>query len=246
MKAANGPAPALKAAVDEAQRFFVAGDDEALAAVLHPIMDGIDPQTSDADPVLAHAALLLLNQPGDMPFDRMMAWASYAHTTLTECDDYDHQVAAWSAGIWAVLLRESGRHDQALAVLRDLLTTLHGAGDEQLLLLARSEIAETLHYAGNCTEAIHEITEAWTTWQRTHSDNTGLGLDLIRVYITLLLGCQRTKDARTMIAVAATLFGPGEVFTNAIAAQLITRAATHAMTCAADTTVLDGAGTGPR
>src|SRR5688500_12216226 len=111
MKAANGSTPALKAAVDEAQRLFVAGDDDALAAVLHPVMDGMDPQTSDADPVLAHAALLLLTQAGDMPLDRMTAWARYAHTTLTGCDDYDHQVAAWGAGIWAVLLRGSGRHD---------------------------------------------------------------------------------------------------------------------------------------
>lgn len=113
-----------------------------------------------------------------------------------------HPIVAEATELLALVLYNCGRDAEANAVRRDLIQLHLDCGDIDAHLIARMDLAEQLHDAGRCDDAVRQATAAWQQWQRRpHSGAPETALMVLRL-TTMLLACRRTDEALDVVGTA--------------------------------------------
>lgn len=220
---------ATAAMVIAAEQHASAGDYPTAAALVERVLAGIDPDTAAADPLLVRAGLIFL-EVADVPAQKLMGWGQYAFTAAPQLADDDLDLASTSAYSWAVLLRTVGRYDESIDVFRQLLAAT-ARSDAPVVWYARAGLAESLHAAGRCTEAVRDIADIWQDWQACRPGEELIGTDLLGVHAAILLGCGLVDRTRSLLVHAGTLLPTVNLRDFCIGAFVTRQAANHEPAC---------------
>lgn len=190
--------PGLPAAVQRAVRLAAAGQHDAAAALLSCHLDPLDIDWLPADATLAAAYLLyatLITDGRQLPAAQ---YAAYASRHLYARDDARLRHALRILGL---VLHQHALTDEAIAVRRELLAANQQAHDAAGTLHSQRDLAESLHTAGHCDDAVTCIDEAWQTWRQSPGTGGGLstGTALLRTYLLLLRGCRRDIEVMALL-----------------------------------------------
>jgi hypothetical protein len=215
------------AALDRADDLITAGNTFEAQETLRPFLQGFDPRTAGADPMLIYGVLLWLRCVA-MPAPQRTQWSRWAYTTAVGLGDDHYPLAAMSGQIWAGVLRDSGQAEESLSVLHDVLATVQRLHDDpEEVLHARVELAEGLHAAGRCAQALDNFEAVWQSWKAAPGDDQ-LGVTIGHAYTTVLASCQRVDEFLRVLDEAAV----HQPLTDAQMAAFGARVEAHAPICA--------------
>lgn len=193
------------------------------------MFDQLDPATAPDSPVLVEAVFTFLD--GDLSGPQERAWFSYAHHARCRLSEEGRAVTVDTADLHAVL-SAAERHGEAIAVQDDFLGAHRCVEDIGTGLVARKDYALALHEMGCCRLAADEILGAWDLWRHDEQcSEARFGLMLARACLTILLGCRRFTDARTLLAEVPRGLWFTLMDDRTHDARLIADAAAHAPVC---------------
>ena len=197
----------LQAAVRVATHLIGSGEQEALdsaAALLESYLDGLDPNTAPAVPMLIDAAA----RYGVVAHDRDLglAWADYAYRASRQvCEPCDDS-SGYALHVLSSTLTKRGRHEQAIGLCREHLTTAGPSAAPGPLAYLRMCLAEALHTGGHCGDGIREAVSALAGWRNTYGDrDPALAALTVRV-VCMLAGCGRHEEAMICLLDGLTAF----------------------------------------
>jgi len=217
----------LIAALHRADDLIKAGETFEAQETLRPFLQGFDPSTAGADPMLVYGVVLWL-QCVAMPAPQRTQWARWAYATAVGLGDDHYPLAAMSGQFWAGVLRDDGRAEESLSVLRDVLATVQRLhGDPVEVLHARLDLAEGLHAAGRCVQALDTFDAVWQSWKAAPGDGQ-VGVTIGQAYLTVLASCRRVDEFLRILNEAAA----HQPLTDAQIAAFGARVEAHAPICA--------------
>ena len=216
----------LIAALHRADDLIKAGETFEAQETLRPFLQGFDPRTAGADPMLVYGVSLWL-QCVAMPAPQRTHWAQWAYATAIELGDDHYPLAAMSGQFWAGVLRDDGRAEESLSVLRDVLATVQRLhNDPWEVLQARVDLAKGLHAAGRCVQALDTFEAVWRCWKAAPGDGQ-LGVTIGHAYTTVLASCRRIDEFLRVLNEAAV----HQPLADAQIAALGARVEAHAPIC---------------
>ncbi|WP_433619601.1 hypothetical protein ACQP2P_16465 [Dactylosporangium sp. CA-139114] len=167
------------------------------AEVLADVLRGLDPATAPPEELLIEAAMVYSRlaepTPDLVPDD--VAWAGYAHRAARARYGPGHATTLAAMENLASVLYARGRFDEANRVRRDLIQLHLDYGNIDAHLIQRMELADQLHAAGRCEDAIRQAQAAWQDWISRHDPTSPDTLRIMLQLVAMLLACDRFEDA---------------------------------------------------
>jgi hypothetical protein len=183
------PQSLIEAVVDavvEATALYDAEDYARAAAVLAAALPALAEAVNHADPDLVRAAqlyaMVLSHSDHRTRLEEARGWADYAHAASWVMRGPDDGLTELTLMTLAHVLRRCGDFTQSVRLYRQLIDGLVArcGGCSPQVLLVRADRAATLHDAGQCTAAHHEMTEVLASYRRHHPVHDRTEIHLIR------------------------------------------------------------------
>jgi hypothetical protein len=206
--------PGLAAVTARARELTDADQPGAAAGLLAGVLAGLDPVGMPAVENLVVAGLLYAEILDGVPGagGTRVAWVRYAYrASVTLWGRRDRRGVDAARALAAVSARTG--HAGAEVALRRGLTAVDGP-DGQATVQAREELAECLHRAGRCREALRELSDAWRVWSAGHGVSDPIAVVMQLRLAAFLTGCGELPTAAQWAARARAVFPPEGTFTR--------------------------------
>jgi hypothetical protein len=180
------------------------------------VLAGLDPAGMPAVENLVVAGLLYAEILDGVPGagGTRVAWVRYAYRASVTLYGRRDRRSVDAARALAAVSARTGHAGAELALRCGLVATLtavDGPGGEATVE-AREELAECLHRAGRCREALRELSDAWRVWSARHGVSDPIAVVMQLRLAAFLTGCGELPTAARWAARARAVFPPEGTF----------------------------------
>ncbi|WIN00083.1 hypothetical protein ACTOB_003764 [Actinoplanes oblitus] len=189
----------LSDAAITARRQIAAGAITDAVTLLAQHLAGRDYAWQPADPAMVDATTLYaLHTTGP----EQLAAARYAYHGSRRLHPRQphHPRRLDAAHAYGLALHQHTHFEQAIQIRRNLLATYHRLRCPAGILATVTGLAESLHAAGRCPEALRAIAWVWHIHDRNIiQNNPSTGAAVLGTYLRMLRGCRRDRDLTALL-----------------------------------------------